>query len=194
MRILRPIVEPTADLVPLGGNADIVRRRRIGPKAIGDDRPRSAVFLHDALQKLERCGLVPLRRDHCFQNLTFVIDRPPQVAELAVDLHESLIQMPCMDAPARARWFRMVWSRDRVRSCIRPSGAACHDRWPVRRCADQAQDQRGELLSSMAFYCISWPGSDRSFALTFLDLLTRPTFPWPLSLIVDQGVAATGPR
>src|ERR1700733_3803103 len=27
-------------------------------------------------------------------------------------------------------------------------------------------------------YCISWPGSDRSFALTFLDLLTRPTFPW----------------
>ena len=82
MRILRPIVEPTADLVPLGGNADIVRRRLIGPKAIGDDRPRSAVFLHDALQKLERCGLVPLRRDHCFQNLTFVIDRPPQVADL----------------------------------------------------------------------------------------------------------------
>ena len=55
-------------------------------------------------------------------------------------------------------------------------------------------NHRGELLSSMASYCISWPGSDRSFALTFLDLLTRPTFPWPLSLIVDQRVAATGPR
>ena len=59
------------------------------------------------------------------------------------------------------------WSRDRVRSCIRPSGAACHDRWPVWRCADQAQNHRGELLSSMASYCISWSGSDRSFALTF---------------------------
>ena len=42
-------------------------------------------------------------------------------------------------APVRAKWFRMVWSRDRVRSCIRLSGAACHDRWPVWRCADQAQ-------------------------------------------------------
>ena len=85
---------------------------------------------------------------------------------LLVRTRHTLIQMPCMDAPARARWFRMVWSRDRVRSCIRPSSAACHDRWPVWRCADQAQNQRRELLSSMAFYCISWPGSDRSFALT----------------------------
>jgi hypothetical protein len=50
-----------------------------------------------------------------------------------------------------------------MRSCIRPSGAACRDRWPVWRCADQAQNQRRGLLSSMAFYCISWPGSDRSF-------------------------------
>src|SRR5271163_729822 len=85
-------------------------------------------------------------------------------------------------------------ARDRVRSCIRPLGAACHDRWPVWRCADQAQNQRRELLSSVAFYCFSWPGSDRSFALTFLDLLTRPTFPWPFSLIVDQMVAAAGTR
>jgi hypothetical protein len=53
-----------------------------------------------------------------------------------------------------------------------------------------SQNQRRELLSSMAFYCISWLGSDRSFALTVLDLLTRPTFPWPLNLIVDQrGIA-----
>jgi hypothetical protein len=27
-------------------------------------------------------------------------------------------------------------------------------------------NHRSELLSSMASYCISWPGSDRSFALT----------------------------
>jgi hypothetical protein len=31
MRILCAIVEPTANLVPLGGNTDLVRRRRICP-------------------------------------------------------------------------------------------------------------------------------------------------------------------
>ena len=56
--------------------------------------PRSAVFLHDALEKLQRRGLVPLRGDHRFQNLAFVIDGAPEIAELAVDLHEHLIQMP----------------------------------------------------------------------------------------------------
>jgi hypothetical protein len=96
--------------------------------------------------------------------------RPPAKARMsAADQDRHFIEAPCMDAPARAKWFRMGWSRDRVRSCtMRPSGAACHDRWPVWRCAEQAQNQRRELLSSMTFYCISWPGSDRSFALTFL--------------------------
>src|SRR6202167_3186647 len=116
-----------------------------------------------------------------------MVDRAPEVAEPAVDLYKHLIQMPCMDAPARARWFRMVWSRDRVRSCIRPLGAACHDRWPVWRCADQAQNQRRELLSSMAFYAFPGPDLTDHLPLPFLELLTRPTFPWPLNLIVDQG-------
>ncbi len=55
-------------------------------------------------------------------------------------------------------------------------------------------NHRGELLSSMVF--IAFPGPDLTdhLPLPFLDLLTRPTFPWPLNLIVDQGVAATGPR
>jgi hypothetical protein len=51
-------------------------------------------YLHGALQELERRGLVPLRGDHRFQNLAFVIDSSPEVAELAVDLHKDLIQMP----------------------------------------------------------------------------------------------------
>ena len=55
-------------------------------------------------------------------------------------------------------------------------------------------NHRGELLSSMA--SIAFPGPDLTdhLPLPFLDLLTRPTFPWPLNLIVDQRVAATGPR
>ena len=93
MRILRAIVEPTTNLLAIGV-ADLSHRRRIGAKPVSDDAPRPAMFLHDALQKLERCGLVPLLRDHGLQNLALVIDRPPQEAELTVDLHEHLIQMP----------------------------------------------------------------------------------------------------
>ena len=42
--------------------------------------------------------LVPLRRDHSLQDLAFMVDGAPKVAELAVDPHKDLIQMP---APLR---------------------------------------------------------------------------------------------
>src|SRR5580700_810977 len=103
MRILSPIVEPTADLVPLGCNTDILHCRRICPKPIGDDAARSPVFLHDPLEKLQCRGFVPPRGDHSLQDLALMVDCAPQIAELAVDLHKDLVQMPCMDAPARAR-------------------------------------------------------------------------------------------
>ena len=51
MRILRPIVEATTYLVPIR-NSDLVHCRRISPKRIGDDDHRSAVFLHEPLEKL----------------------------------------------------------------------------------------------------------------------------------------------
>src|SRR5271156_1996054 len=74
--------------------ANLFYRRGIGAKPVGDDAPRPAISLHDALQKLQRRSLAPLRGDHRFQNLAFVIDSPPEIAELAVDLHKDLIQMP----------------------------------------------------------------------------------------------------
>ena len=89
MGILCAIVEPTTNLVTIGV-ADLFHRRGIRAKPIGDDALRSAMFLHNALQKLERCGLVPLRGDHDLQNLALVIDRAPEIAELAVDLDEDL--------------------------------------------------------------------------------------------------------
>jgi hypothetical protein len=55
------------------------------------DAQRSAIFLHDALEKLQRRGLVPLRRDDHFQDLAFMVDSAPEIAELAVDLHECLV-------------------------------------------------------------------------------------------------------
>ena len=88
----------TANLVPLGSNTDLVHRRRICPKPIGDDAARSPVFLHDPLEKLQRRGFVSLRGSHRFQDLALMVDGAPQIAELAVDLHEHLVQMP---APLR---------------------------------------------------------------------------------------------
>ena len=85
--------------------ANLFHRRGIGAKPVGDDAPRPTIFLHDALEKLQRRSLVPPRGDHSLQDLTFVIDGAPEIAKLAVDLHKDLIQMPCMDAPVRARWF-----------------------------------------------------------------------------------------
>src|SRR5271166_6472679 len=102
MRVFRPIVEAMTNLAAIDV-ADLAHRSGIGGKPVSDDAPRSAIFLHDALQKLQRRSLVSLRGDHRFQNLALVIDSPPEIAELAVDLHKDLIQMPCMDAPVRAR-------------------------------------------------------------------------------------------
>ena len=72
MRVFRAVVEPTANLVAVDV-ADLFHRCGIRAKPVGDDAPRLAVFLHDALQKLERRSLVPLRGDYRFQNLAFVI-------------------------------------------------------------------------------------------------------------------------
>ena len=104
MRILGAIVEPTTGL-PAIGVADLFHRRGIRAKPVGDDAPRSAIFLHDALEKLQRRGLVPLRRDDRFQDLAFMVDSAPEIAELAVDLHERLIQMPpLLRIPAHVRY------------------------------------------------------------------------------------------
>src|SRR5208282_3312969 len=82
MRILGAIVEPAADLLAIGV-ADLLHRRRISAKPVGDDLPRSAVFLHYPFEKLPRCGLVPLRSDHRFQDLAFMVDRAPEIARLS---------------------------------------------------------------------------------------------------------------
>src|SRR5208282_4334742 len=81
MRVFRPIVEATTNLVAIDV-ADLAHRSGIRAKPVGDDVPRAAIFLHDALQKVQRRSLVPLRGDHRFQNLAFVIGSPPEIAEL----------------------------------------------------------------------------------------------------------------
>ena len=82
MRILGAIVEPTTGLLAIGV-ADLFHRRGIRAKPVGDDAERSAIFLHDAPEKLQRRSLVPLRRDDRFQDLAFMVDSAPEIAELA---------------------------------------------------------------------------------------------------------------
>jgi hypothetical protein len=77
MRILRPIVEATTDLVPIC-DANFIHRRRLGPKTVCDDDPRSAVFLHDPLEKLHCGSFVSIRGDHAFQDLALMIDGAPK--------------------------------------------------------------------------------------------------------------------
>jgi hypothetical protein len=85
MRILRAVVEPTADLSTIR-IADLFHRRVVRAKPVGDDAPRAPKCLHDALEKLQRRGLVPLRRDHHrLQDLAFVINGAPEIAKLAVE-------------------------------------------------------------------------------------------------------------
>src|SRR5271166_5049046 len=166
MRILSPIVLPQA-LLMASRHSHLGLNRAVRAQFVGHQHiRREALFLEQLAHQFQGCSLVAPSLHQEIENLAFIVDRAPEPEPPARNRHGHLVETPCMDAPARARWFRIVWSRDRVRSCIRPSGAACHDRWPVWRCADRAQNHCGELLSSMASYCISWPGSDRSFALT----------------------------
>ena len=55
-------------------------------------------------------------------------------------------------------------------------------------------DQTGELMSSLGFLAFPGPDLTDHLPLPFVDLLTRPTFPWPQCPIVDQSAAAAGTR
>ena len=88
MRILRAIVEPTTDLLPVG-ITDLFHRRGIRAKTVGDDAPRSAIFLHDAPEKLQRRSLVPLHSDDRFQNFAFMIDGALEIYPESSRIRES---------------------------------------------------------------------------------------------------------
>ena len=57
-----------------------------------------------------------------------------------------------------------------------------------------ANIKTGRACDSKGF--IAFPGLDLTdhLPLPFVDLLTRPTFPWPQNPIVDQSAAVAGTR
>ena len=66
---------------------------------------------------------------------------------------------PCVDASRCARGDLSFWTRDRVRSCVRPPGAAFPCRGPVWRCADRVQITLGALEGRCGFPWFSRSGS-----------------------------------
>ena len=50
--------------------------------------------LQRPLDELERRGPAPILGDEGFQHLALVVDSPPEIAHLAVDLHVDLVKMP----------------------------------------------------------------------------------------------------
>ena len=78
--------------------ANLLHGRTIRTEFVCDDDFRIAVSFHCFPEEFQGCCLVPLLGRIGFQNLAFVIDRPPQVVRLAADLHKDLVQMP---APLR---------------------------------------------------------------------------------------------
>ncbi len=93
VRILSPIVEPASGRLPSAG-ADFAQGGSIGPEFVGHDLLSSAMFAHCFLQEFQRGLLVSGLRNEAFKHLAFVIDSPPQIMCVAIDLHEHLVEVP----------------------------------------------------------------------------------------------------
>jgi hypothetical protein len=73
--------------------SDDIHRRPIRTQAARHNRMRLAVTLHRTLRKRQRCLAIPPFRGENLKHLTFVIDSPPQIVSLAIDLYEDLVEV-----------------------------------------------------------------------------------------------------
>ena len=81
------IVEPAAaELAVL--DADLFHRRAVGAQPIGHDGLGSAIALHRALHERQSSLAIPVFRGKDLQHLAFLINGPPSIISLTVDLHE----------------------------------------------------------------------------------------------------------
>ena len=94
--ILGSIVLPAADF-PAFEVADLPHGRTIGAQPVGDDHLGTAMASHSFLQEFQGSDLVPRPAHEELQHLALVIDGPPKIMDLAVDLHENPVDVP---APA----------------------------------------------------------------------------------------------
>ena len=85
MRVLDPIIQPAAHL-PAVQISQIPHRRWIGFQAIGNDRLGLSMTFQRLLQECQGRSFIPLSGDVALEDLALMINRPPQVMPLAVDV------------------------------------------------------------------------------------------------------------
>src|SRR3546814_3293824 len=74
--------------------SQLTHRCRIGSQPVGDDCLSPAVPLQRFLQERQSCRFVALSSDVTLEDFAFVVDSPPQVVSLTVDLYEHLVKVP----------------------------------------------------------------------------------------------------
>ena len=89
--VFDPVVLPAADLAAITV-AEFAHRGGVRSEPVGDDRFRLSVALECLLHEGESRGFVPFPGDEALQDLTFVIDRAPQIDHLDIDLHEHFVE------------------------------------------------------------------------------------------------------
>ena len=93
MGVLRAIVSQTTSFAIIP-SAQILDSGVIGSQPIGDDALRPTMPPHRFPEEFQRGFSVAGLGHRAFENLALVIDGPPEVVRLAVDLHLRLIEIP----------------------------------------------------------------------------------------------------
>ncbi len=93
MGILGSIVKPATALLRCD-IPDHLHRGGVRTKPVGYDRKRAAVTLHRALQKLQRSPAIPALGRENLEYFAFVINGPPKIVCLPIDLDKHLVQVP----------------------------------------------------------------------------------------------------
>ena len=93
MRVFRAIVRPAVGFL-LVTDTEFTEGSPVRSQAISHYLLGVTVPLQRFLQEFQRGLLVPTLRHETLENLALVIDGPPKVVLLAMDLHKDLVQMP----------------------------------------------------------------------------------------------------
>src|SRR6056297_880336 len=93
VRVLRSVVRPASGFLPIR-RTQVLQRRAVGAQLVCHENLYATVLIHRFSEEFQSRLLVPGLRDEALQDLALVIDSPPKVMPLPVDLHEDLIEMP----------------------------------------------------------------------------------------------------
>ena len=93
MGILHSVIQPTTRFL-LVCDTNLFKRSAERCHPVRHNNFRTAILTHCFLKEFQGSFLIAHLCDVAVQNLTFMIDGPPKIVFLAVDLHEHLVKMP----------------------------------------------------------------------------------------------------